>query len=331
MIDFGIEFVPREPYWKLAYYAIQAERLGFRYLWITDHFTNRNVYTTLAIVANYTEKISIGPGVTNPYLTHPAVTAQAVASLDEIAAGRVVCGLGVGDKSTLASIGVEQKSPIVYVREAVAIIRGLTSGKGAKLDGAAFKASEAKLFFAPKGRIPIYIGAQGPKMLALAGEIGDGVLINASHPEDIRLAVDSLKSGLHRSGRPESEVDIAAYTSFSVGEDYEQASNAAVPVVAFIVAGAPSELLRRHEIDLEAATKIRDAIGQGKWSDAFSQVTSKMMDAFAICGTVDSCIEKIERIAKLGVNQLVIGSPIGPSVHKSIELVGAKILPHLNG
>jgi len=327
LIRFGIEFVPREPYWKIAFYAIQAERLGFRNLWITDHFTNRNVYTTLSIVASYTNNITLGPGVTNPYLVHPVVTAQAVASLDEIAPGRVVCGIAVGDRSTLANVGVEQVSPLAHVREAIAIIRQMTSGKAAKLEGRAFRISNARLLFSIRGRIPIYVGAQGPKMLALAGEIGDGVLINASHPDDIGIAVNSAKKGIEQSGRPASEVDMAAYTAFSVADDQEQAVKAAIPVVAFIAAGAPAELLKRHGIEPGTGARIREAIAQARWMDAFSQVSREMVDSFSICGTVDSCVEKIEKISKLGIDQFVVGSPIGPSVHKSIELVGTKILP----
>ncbi len=101
MVEFGIEFVPQNPYWKTTFFAMQAEKMGFDYTWITDHFNNRNVYVSLSMVANYTDKIKLGPGVTNPYLSHPVVTAQAVATLTELAPGRIVCGLGVGDKTTL--------------------------------------------------------------------------------------------------------------------------------------------------------------------------------------------------------------------------------------
>lgn len=100
MVKFGIEFLPADFYWRTTFYAIQAEKVGFDYLYITDHFNNRNVYTSLATVAAYTERIKFGPGVTNPYLVHPVVTAQVTASLNEIAPGRVFCGLGVGDKTT---------------------------------------------------------------------------------------------------------------------------------------------------------------------------------------------------------------------------------------
>ena len=127
MVKFGIEFVPKEHYWKITYYAVQAERGGFSNLWITDHFNNRNVYVTLAAAAIYTNKITLGPGVTNPYMVNPVFTAQAVATLNELAPARVVLGIGAGDKTTLASVGVEMRKPLTSVKEAVSIIRKMTS------------------------------------------------------------------------------------------------------------------------------------------------------------------------------------------------------------
>ena len=117
-MKFGIEFVPMDLYWRTVFYTIQAEKLGYDHVWITDHFNNRNVYVTLTLIANYTERIKLGPGVTNPYLVHPVMTAQAVASLNEIAPGRVVCGIGAGDKTTLEMVGLEMKTPLRAVREA---------------------------------------------------------------------------------------------------------------------------------------------------------------------------------------------------------------------
>src|SRR3972149_10572717 len=185
MVEFGIEFVPQYPYWKTTFFAMLAEKMGFHYTWITDHFNNRNVYVSLSMIANYTDKIMLGPGVTNPYLVHPVVTAQAVASLTELAPARVICGLGVGDKTTLKMLNVVQEKPLSAIRETVTIVRSLTSGNSVDVEGDIFNISGAKFSFRAPTPGKIFIGPQGPKMLMLASEIGDGVLINASHPRDI--------------------------------------------------------------------------------------------------------------------------------------------------
>ena len=327
MVKFGIEFVPRDPYWKIIYYAIQAERGGFSNLWITDHFNNRNVYVTLTTAAIYTNKITFGPGVTNPYMVNPVITAQAVATLNEMAPGRVVLGMGAGDKTTLESVGVEMQKPLAAIQEAVGIFRKITSGESVAYQGEVFKTAGAKFLFKPKGVIPVYVGAQGPKMLELAGKIGDGVLINASHPKDIEYAMGSVKEGIRQAGKNPDQVDVAAYTSFSVHEDLKKATKAAVPVVAFIAAGSPPVLLERHGIDVQKTEEIKAALKVNDWGKAFASVTPEMIGAFSVCGTPDLCIERINELLKSGISQFVVGSPIGPNVREAINLISEKIIP----
>ncbi len=327
--SFGVEFVPGDLFWRTTYYAVQAEKLGFNRIWITDHFNNRNVYVTLALVSTYTSQIGLGPGVTNPYLVHPVMTAQAVASLNEMAPGRIACGIGAGDRTTLDMVGVEQKKPLSAIREAVEIIRGLTSGSGAEFQGEVFRITKGARFrFRVDNPIPIYIGAQGPRMLALAAEVGDGVLINASHPRDIEEAVQHVRKGAEASGKGAKDLAVVAYTSFSVAEDPVRAREAVTPVVAYIVAGCPEVVLSRHGIRFVNATKIRDAIVSGKFKDAFSSVTDEMVEAFSISGTPDVCVEKVGRLFKTGVTELVTGSPIGPRIRRSMNLIGSEVIPN---
>jgi len=327
MVRFGIEFVPRDVYWRTVYYTIEAEKAGFNYVWITDHYNNRNVYVTLTLIANYTDRIKLGPGVTNPYVCSPVFTATAVASLAEIAPDRVVCGIGAGDKVTLTMIGLTWRKPLAHVRECVQAVRTLTAGGVLNLDGKAFKVKGARLNYKSPSEIPVYIGAQGPAMLRLAGEIGDGVLVNASHPKDLELAVSRIKEGVSRAGRSLEALDIGAYTSFSIAEDESKAVKAVIPVVAFIVGSSPDVVLERHGIDLEKANVIKDALTKAKFGKAFKNVTDDMVEAFSIAGTPKQCIDKIEEVLKTGVTQLIVGSPIGPNVLKAIKMIGEKIIP----
>jgi len=328
LVKFGIEFVPREPYWRIIYYTVQAERGGFSNLWVTDHFNNRNVYVTLSTAAVYTNKITFGSGVTNPYMVNPVFTAQAIATLNELAAGRVVLGIGAGDKTTLESVGMEMQKPLTAVQEAVEIFRKITSGENVVYKGEVFKTAGAKFLFKPKGKIPVYVGAQGPKMLELAGKIGDGVLINACHPKDVEYAVNCVKEGVSAAGKKFNEVDVAAYTSFSVHEDIKKANKAAVPVVSFIVAGSPPQLLERHGIEVKKAEEIKEALKANDWGRAFGGVTPEMISAFSVCGTPDMCIERIAELLKSGISQFVVGSPIGANVREAINLISEKIIPH---
>nr|MDO8133244.1 5,10-methylenetetrahydromethanopterin reductase [Candidatus Njordarchaeum guaymaensis] len=326
-MKFGIEFVPNNPIDEVTKWASLAEQKKFDYIWVTDHFNNRNTYVTLTSIALKTSTVKIGPGVTNPYLINPAWTASAMASLSEVSKGRAVLGIGAGDKTTISYLGLEQKSPVAALAECVNIIRGLLKGEDVKLLGNVFNVTGARLNY-QSDYVPIYLGVQGPRMLRLAAQISDGVLINASHPLDISTAMRELRSGLDEAGRP-SNFDIAAYTSFSVSSDPTEAVKLARPVVAFIAAATPDVVLERHGLSPERVQVIKRALASGQFKEAFKAVNDELLDVFSITGTPSQCTEKVAAILKEGVTQLVIGSPIGADKVKTIELIGSEIVSRL--
>ena len=331
-MKFGIEFVPNMKYYELEYYVKLAEDSGFEYTWITDHYNNRNVYAMLTILALKTSRIKIGPGVTNPYHISPALTASAIATINELSNGRAVLGIGAGDKVTFDRIGIGWTKPLKRMREAVEIIRSLHAGKSVSYDGEIFKFNGARLDF-KAGNIPIYIGAQGPKMLQLAAELGDGVLINASHPRDFESATENIDAGLDRAGKSREDFDVVAYASMSVDKDAEKAKNSAKIVVAFIVAGSPDVIFERHGISMDDVNKVREALNnaftKGDWPGVGKAVTDEMIECFSISGSPDMVIDRINELSKSGVTQVVAGSPIGPDKKKSIQLIGREIIPSL--
>ena len=307
---------------------MQVEKEGFDYVWITDHFNNRNVYVTLTMISNYTDRISLGPGVTNPYLVHPVVTGQILASLDEIAPGRVVCGLGIGDKTALNLLNIHRRKPLSIMREAIHIIREISSGKNVEFEGLFYKVVGSRLNFSPSKPIPIFVGAQGPKMISLAAELGDGVLVNASHPKAFEKARTHINEGILKAGKAIKDIEIAATTCFSISRDVKAAEKAAKPVVAFIVAGSSDTILQEQGISIELVKQIRTSINHAKFFEALSTVKPEMMDAFSIFGTPEICVEKIHNLTKAGITLFIAGSPLGPDIRNSIELISKEIIPH---
>ena len=312
-MKFGIEFVPQIPLDELVRLVKIAEDVGFEYAWITDHYNNKNVYETLALIAANTETIKMGPGVTNPYVRSPAISASAIATIDEISNGRATFGIGPGDKATFDALGIAWDKPVSTIKAAIADINTLLAGEkteaGAALGGAK-KVQDA---------IPIYMGAQGPKMLETAGEIADGVLINASNPKDYEAAMPMIKKGI---GDQAKDFDVAAYTATSIGTDSEAAKNAAKIVVAFIAAGSPPPVIERHGLPEGFNTQMGEFLAQGNFGGAIGAVTPEALDAFSVCGTPDEFIPKIEALADMGVTQYVAGSPVGKNVEESIKLLG---------
>ncbi|MDR2623860.1 MAG: 5,10-methylenetetrahydromethanopterin reductase [Methanobrevibacter sp.] len=318
-MKFGIEFVPNEPIDKIAKLVKLAEDVGFEYTWITDHYNNKNVYEALAIIANETSTIKLGPGVTNPYVRSPAITAAAIATLDEISNGRATLGIGPGDKATFDALGIEWTKPVSTIRDSVETFRTLLSGGktsgGAQLGGVK----------AVQGKVPIYQGAQGPKMLETAGEIADGVLINASNPKDYEAAIPLIKKGAEAANKKLSDVDVGAYTATSIDEDSAKAAKAAKIVVAFIAAGSPPPVLERHGLPAGINEKLGGLIGKGDFGGAIGAVDDALLEAFSVVGTPDEFIPKIKALEDGGVSQYVAGSPIGADKEKSIKLLGEVI------
>jgi len=325
-MTFGIEFVPSDPVLKIAHYAKLAEEQGFDNVWITDHYNNRDVYSTLTVLAMNTNSIKLGTGVTNPYTRNIAVTASSIASINEISGGRAILGLGPGDKATFDAMGIAWDKPLTTTKESIQALRSFFEGKKVTMDGEVVKFSGAKMAF-KAGNVPIYMGAQGPKMLELAGEVADGVLINASHPRDFEEAVKQISAGAKKAGRDPKDVDVAAYACFSIDKDAAKAVNAAKVVVAFIVAGSPDMVLERHGIDVASKAAIGGAIAKGDFGSLMGgMVTKEMMDAFSISGTPDDCKARINELLDIGVTQIVAGSPIGPDKEKAIKLIGKEII-----
>jgi len=327
MARFGLELVPDTSIDKLTSYAVSAEDAGFDNIWVTDHYNNHNVYIVLEAMAASTDTVKMGPGITNPYLVHPAWTASAIASLNEASNGRAILGLGPGDKMTLDVLGIDRDRPLGKVREATEVIRKLLRERRVTYEGDHFKLTGASLRNRPEGDIPIYLGAQGPKMLELASSLGDGILINASHPRDFEYAFNYIEKGATSANRDIANIDVAAYTCISIDHDVNNAKKKALPVVAFIVAGSPKQVLSRHEIPDGNVAKVVNAMAAGDFSGAFNSVTDEMIDAFAIVGTPADCAARIEKLLDTGVTQFVVGSPIGPKKSAAIKLFAEEVIP----
>lgn len=325
-MELGVEFVPYLRFETMIALARQVEQYGFKQIWVCDHYHNRYVHSVLAQLALETHKVKLGPGVTNPYLTHPAVTAAAIATLNELSGGRALLGISAGDPFFLATVGVEQQRPVTAVREAVHIIRGLLGGERIEFEGKCFSCRGARLRFKPTNDTPIYVGGRKRLMLGLAGGVADGALINASHSEDIRECIGYIKEGLRLSKREPKDFDFVAYLAVSIDKNMEKARRAARGVVAFVASSAPLESLAHRDIPIEEVEVVRKFLRNGEVAKAREAVTDCMIDEFSVCGSAVELASRVVELKKLGITRVVIGSPIGPEPVKSLKLVANALL-----
>jgi len=317
---FGIELTPEYPASEVAEYAVQAERAGFERVLASCHYNNRDPFLALAAIARATDEVELGPAAANPYTTHPVKLASQIATLDEASDGRALLGIGAGDRSTLASLGVEHDRPLRRVLESFRFARELWAGETVTHEGT-FTARDTSLNY-EVGSVPVYVGAQGPGMLRMSGKHADGALVNASHPADLSWSAERIAEGL--ADRPEryGEFDTAAFASVSVAEEGEAAREAARPPVAFIAGGAAPPVLDRHDITVERSTEIGEHLEAGEYTEAFEAVTPEMIDAFSIAGTPGTVERKLDALFD-HVDSVVCGSPLGPEKDEAISLLGA--------
>ena len=313
----GIELTPEHPVDEVVDLAVLAEREGFDAVLASHHYNNRDEFVALAAIAGATDAVDLGPGVVNPYETHPVSLASRMATLDEYADGRGLFGVGAGDRSTLSNLGVERERPLRRVLETVQVARRLWDGERVDHDGT-FRADDAGLNYDGRS-IPVYVGAQGPDMLRMAGKHADGVLVNASHPRDLSWAADRVAEGRDERPGERDAVDVVAHASVSVAESRDAARAAARPPVAFIAGGAAPPVLERHGIDAERAGAVGEAIAAGEFSAAFERVSEEMIDAFCVAGTTETVADRLGSLRE-HVDGLVVGSPLGPDLERAVEL-----------
>ncbi|PSQ57096.1 MAG: 5,10-methylenetetrahydromethanopterin reductase [Halobacteriales archaeon SW_9_67_25] len=319
----GIELTPEHPVSAVADRAARAEVAGFDTVFVSHHYNNRDEFVALAAIAAATDSARLGPGITNPYETHPVALASRVATVDEFAGGRGVFGVGAGDRSTLANLGYRHERPLRRVLETMQVARRLWDGETVDHDGT-FRADGAALNY-EAGSVPVYVGAQGPHMTRMAAKYADGVLFNGAHPRDVEWARERVDEGLADRPDDRGEFDFAVYASVSVAETREAAREAARPPVAFIAGGAPDPVLDRHDIDRERAAAVGEAISAGEFTDAFERVTPAMLEAFCIAGTPATVADRVEDILTVA-DSLVAASPLGPDA-AAIDLAGEALPP----
>ncbi|WP_292425813.1 5,10-methylenetetrahydromethanopterin reductase [Methanoregula sp.] len=329
-MTYGIEFVPGNVNVKqVVNFCKLAENKDIDFAWITNHYNNRHCYAVLAAVAQATTTIKMGPGIMNSFTDTPAAMASFFCTLNEISDGRATLGIGPGDLSTLPKIAIQGDKPVARLEEAIVQIRKLCAGEQVNKSGMKFfdydgaKLTGVTLPDKKKG-VPIYIGAQGPKVLELAGKVGDGALINASNPKDFHIAIPIIKKASDAVGK--KNFDIGAYTAMSIDRSEKKARNAAKIVAAFIAAGSPPALLERHGLDLNNVAKIKAALGKFDFKTVGELVGDKEIDAFTIAGTPEMVKAKCDDLTKAGVTQIIFGSPLGPDMTTSIRLLGKYVV-----
>lgn len=288
----------------------EIESLGFGQLWLTDSSLHaRNCYAYLTLAAAASSRLLLGTAVTNPATRHPAITAAAAATVDEISGGRLTLGVGAGDRPLLA-LGL-RPSPLATLESAIVAIRRLWRGEEVDIDAGEFSMRCAHLRFGARPDIPVFLSASGPKTLELAGRAADGVILLVGlFPEALDWAIGQVARGAKGAGRPRPHVAVFAYGA--IDEDEEAALENARSIAAWFPQTAP------HVCDLaglppEIVTRVRDAYQGGEFQEAAAaarQLPDSFVRKVALAGNGDRARGQIRAVLGAGADSVHV-FPIG--------------------
>ena len=204
--------------------AILADKAGAESFWSNED-VGRDTAMLLGIIAHSTSQIKLGTAIENIYAKTAMQIAMSFATIDEVSQGRAIVGLGSGHMRSIdRGHGVPLAHPIDRMREYVEILNRAFTGERFAHDGKFFKGMDSRLnFFRPR-HIPIFVAGHKPRMIQLAGEIADGVMLNVWAPECLRdIAIKNLEIGARRAGRAPEQVDVSCVVSCCVDEDEDVA------------------------------------------------------------------------------------------------------------
>ena len=294
--------------------ASLAEEMGFDQLWVSHDLFWRSAPVLVTAAANATSRIALGVGVFNPVSMHAAEIAMAAAALHEVSGGRALLGIGAGADRFLEWAGIPFETPLRRTRKAILEIRALLAGR---VPPGWDEHGYLRVGPAP---IPIYVGAMGPKMLELAGEVADGALPLLFPPEHYSLAAAQIGDGARRAGREIDSIDIAACVWCSIDSDQRKATRTLAEKIAYFGASFSPDLLARASLTPEDFPAGMDP----------QQVNARML-SLGIAGSADDVAQRCQALVAAGAGHISFGPPLGPDPEQAVAALGRHVLPKLVG
>jgi F420-dependent oxidoreductase-like protein len=301
-----------------------ADACGYDSFWMPEAWET-DAFSLLAELAAKTKRIGLATGIVNVFSRSPALIAMSAATLDEISGGRFRLGLGTSGARVIEDLhGIPFRKPITRLNEAIQIIRLLLAGDRVDFDGECFKLKRFKLGFKPvRSEIPIYVAALSPQSLRRFGRIADGWLPTHWPLERLGDGIKEIHAGASEAGRDPAEIEIAPFVNVVVDNDVEAARKVArVPLAYYI--GGMGDFYRASLARLgyqEEANRIQELWQSGKRKGAISAVTDNMVDAIAVCGSLDKCRDRLDQMPVYGATLPVVSIPAAGSTREKCRVL----------
>lgn len=327
----GLRVPPCAPVPELAAFAREAEAAGLDQLWFPDsQLLWRDVFAVCAAVAVATDRVGLGTAVTNVATRHPSVVASAARTVGEVAAGRFVLGLGVGN----SSVGPVRMAPSTgrALRDGLATIRSLLEGEDVafgvdtETSGAGARDAARSRLRDPV-RVPLHLAASGPRNLRLAGEVADGaILLSGVAPGPLAFATARVAEGAAAAGRAPVPITVSAFCR--VTDDVERDARELKPVCVEIARNGGGAALAAAGVEVTAPATVEgvvpDLVHAEDWDAAVrfcdphvdDEAVVRFAREFCLVGSAKEIEERVVELADAGVDGVFL------------QHVGSYDLPH---
>jgi probable F420-dependent oxidoreductase len=334
-LRFGVTVLPDPPFARMIELMRFAEGQGFEHAWTYDsHILWQESYATLPLAAAQTERIKLGHFVTNPGIRDATITASWYATMQDISNGRMALGIGRGDSSRRV-VGLKPVK-VADFEQRCRMIKELMNGREVDWNEKQLKLDWVRPELPP---IPMWIAGYGPRALAVAGRVADGVIIQLADPHIIQWIMDTARKAAEEAGRDPSELKCIVGAPSNVTDDIDSAREQTRWFPA-MVSNHVMDLIERYGYDSEIPHALTDYVKKRKFYDYKEHsrvgakhgdfVTDEIVDRFCVLGTPAEAAAKLKELESIGVDQFNIYL-MTHSHELTLEAYGKQIIPQFTG
>jgi probable F420-dependent oxidoreductase len=335
MLTFGVTVMPDPPYTRMLDLMQLAEEHGFEYGWTYDsHILWQESYALLPLVAAQTEQIKLGHCVTNPGIREPTITASWYATMQDVSEGRMVMGIGRGDSSRRV-VGLQPVKVAEFERR-LRMIKDLMNGREVEWNG---KQLTLEWVREELGEIPMHVAGYGPKALAVAGRVGDGVIIQLADPQIIQWIMATARKAADEEGRDPDALQCIVCAPSHISDDIAEARDQ-VRWFPAMVSNHVMDLVERYGFESEIPEALTDYVKARKFYDYKDHsrvgakhgefVTDEICDRFCVLGTPEQAVAKLKELESIGVDQFDVYL-MTEGQEQTLETYGTEIIPRFAG
>ena len=325
---FGVIYQSFDPPATFLEYVRQIEDGGYDEVWVCDSSLHaRDVVAYLTLAAVNTTRLKLGVSVFQPYTRHPAIDVNAMLTLNEISGGRALMAVGTGDRPQL-ELGFKP-APVYLVREMIEASRHLMAGDTVSVKSDAFVMEEARIRQNVPSSLPIYVACSGPKMLRMAGEVADGVIMmSGATTQTVAYARRQVEDGASGAGRTTRDLDVAWGAATVIADAQREALDQTRVMAAWFAnhsvryaetVGASAELVAAMR-GLDPGRNLHEA------RSAAALAPDEVVDQLALAGPPSHIIERIAAARELGIEHFVLFL-IGPNKRQTLKRFSDEVMP----